>query len=324
MKFGKIIAVLFTTVLTVSATGTAYATECSGESDHAYGEQNSVVNIFFNTLTEEEWEQIKAEVLASWPGMTEERLNALRIEWEALKDVEPYFPDGYHIRTEGERTRLYNGNQPQRDCWWCYQLGNYSEWLHTDSEGYCYEDQWFYEDGKWYYFDGISMFAGDWKEIDGEWYYFFGNQKSKAYQNPNGKVSGEMLAGQWLGPDYTCQFGTWYYLDADGRMVTGWQQIDGKWYHFADNGEIDMGWLRDGEKWYYLSPNMNDCAMVTGWQKIDGKWYYFDRSGRMRQGWLRDGIAWYYFDENGAMLSNCSRTIDGVNYRFGDSGEWMK
>ena len=30
--------------------------------------------------------------------------------------------------------------------------------------------------------------------------------------------------------------GTWYYLDASGRMVTGWVTIDGTRYHFASSG----------------------------------------------------------------------------------------
>ena len=30
--------------------------------------------------------------------------------------------------------------------------------------------------------------------------------------------------------------GTWYYLDASGKMVTGWVSIDGKRYHFASSG----------------------------------------------------------------------------------------
>ncbi|MBR1390572.1 MAG: choline-binding protein A [Lachnospiraceae bacterium] len=65
-----------------------------------------------------------------------------------------------------------------------------------------------------------------------------------------------------------------------------------------------LGWLKDKDKWYYLSTDINDCSMTTGWEKIDGKWYYFD--------------------ENGAMLSDCSKTINGVRYQFGASGAWIK
>ena len=30
----------------------------------------------------------------------------------------------------------------------------------------------------------------------------------------------------------------WYYLGTDGKMVTGWQMINGAWYYFYSNGEM--------------------------------------------------------------------------------------
>ncbi|MGN0261948.1 MAG: hypothetical protein ACI4B9_03765, partial [Eggerthellaceae bacterium] len=31
--------------------------------------------------------------------------------------------------------------------------------------------------------------------------------------------------------------GNWYYLSkSTGKMLTGWQKIDGKWYYFDSNG----------------------------------------------------------------------------------------
>ena len=43
--------------------------------------------------------------------------------------------------------------------------------------------------------------------------------------------------------------GSWYYLNSNGSMVTGWVKVSGKWYYLKSNG-----------------------AMVTGWQKIRSCW----------------------------------------------------
>ena len=48
----------------------------------------------------------------------------------------------------------------------------------------------------------------------------------------------------------------WFYLDSEGIMQTGWQEIDGERYYFDEEG-----------------------VMQTGWQMIDGIWYYFIESG---------------------------------------------
>lgn len=300
MKSTKLTAALLTTALTLSMTTPAFATENQSDTDAVYGEQVSIANVFQTSLTDEELQAARAAALASDPTLTEEDLEQLRLEWEYSKESESWIPEGYHLKEEDGKTRLYNGSEIQRDCWYEEQ----SLWVHTDSEGFCYENRWFYENGKWYYFDGIYMSQAGWKQIDGKWYYFFAEPKSIAYSRSDGKVQGEMLASQWLGFEYTCWYGTWFYVDADGRMVTGWQNINGKWYYFDTNGSIRLGWLKDKDKWYYLSTDINDCSMTTGWEKIDGKWYYFD--------------------ENGAMLSNCSKKINGVRYQFGASGAWIK
>ena len=65
--------------------------------------------------------------------------------------------------------------------------------------------------------------------------------------------------------------------------------------------------------------------MLTGWQEIAGKWYYFNETGVMLLGWQQlswNGVtSWYYFDPNdGSMVSDACRNIDGTNYCFNGSG----
>jgi glucan-binding YG repeat protein len=43
----------------------------------------------------------------------------------------------------------------------------------------------------------------------------------------------------------------------------------------------------------------------------------------MQTGWLQSGGYWYYLDENGAMLTDTTRTIDGKACRFDASGRWQ-
>lgn len=68
----------------------------------------------------------------------------------------------------------------------------------------------------------------------------------------------------------------WFYLNADGNPVTGWQQLGGIWYYLDNFGIMQTGWQWLDGAWYYLDVS---GAMLTGWQQIDGQVYYFEPSG---------------------------------------------
>lgn len=58
-----------------------------------------------------------------------------------------------------------------------------------------------------------------------------------------------------------------YYLDEKGRLVTGWQQIDGERYYFSKK----------------------TGAMLTGWNGIGKKQYYFSEKGvLLKNTWIGD------------------------------------
>lgn len=59
----------------------------------------------------------------------------------------------------------------------------------------------------------------------------------------------------------------WYYLDKDGYMKTGWQQINGIWYYMDQSGVMQNGWFKDNDKWYFLLPNGAMAVNTT----IDGR-----------------------------------------------------
>lgn len=82
-----------------------------------------------------------------------------------------------------------------------------------------------------------------------------------------------------------------YIFDKSGAMVTGWYAIDSYERDFA-TGEM---------------------------VKTAKTWYYADSNGVAHDGWLLDNGAWYYLDE-GYMVTNTSRNINGKNYGFNKSG----
>ena len=116
-----------------------------------------------------------------------------------------------------------------------------------------------------------------WVQEGGNWYYYDANGV---------KVTG------WQ------KIGNWYYFDNDGVMQTGWINDGGTWYYLRASGAMHTGWLSSGNKWYYLKPS---GAMATGWEKVDGVWYYFSGSGAMVTGWQKIGGSWYYLQPSGAM-----------------------
>ena len=302
MKFRKMKAVLLTTALTVGMAAPAYAAENPGNTGITYGEQTGVVNAFNTPFTEEEWQKIKAEVMAKDPNMTELLVESLRAEWEFDWDDAPD-PEYERLEKEdngsGEKIRLYKGDTAERNQWYEVNDVLYS-WVHSDNEGYLYQNQWLNENGRWFYFGEDYYMSQGWKQIAGDWYFFVVHRTAPISGD---RAFGEMTANQWLDFRYTYE-NTWYYVDASGKMVTGWEKINGKWYYFDENGRIKSGWLKDGDKWYYLDEYRDDYSMVTGWRQIKG--------------------TWYYFDESGAMLSNCTKKINGVNYTFSASGAWIK
>lgn len=105
------------------------------------------------------------------------------------------------------------------------------------------------------------------------------------------------------------------YINADGKTVTGFQQIEGKTYYFDEAGLMTCGWLElDGNTYYFA----HDGSMVTGWQKIDGSSFYFRESGTMVIGWLSIEGQKYCLTANGP-VSGVSE-VDGTRYLFREDG----
>ena len=100
---------------------------------------------------------------------------------------------------------------------------------------------WNLEDGTWkYYLDSTGRcVCNTWYlDTDGKWYWFNG--------------AGEMVTNVW----YQYQ-DSWYYLGADGAMMTGLQSIDGKWYYLDQEGKM-------AEEPVILTPDQNGALSYPG------------------------------------------------------------
>ncbi len=106
-----------------------------------------------------------------------------------------------------------------------------------------------------------------------------GVSKTEAEANQNGWAgtgnewrmlqNGKVLTKQWY---KDAGDGKWYYLNEDGKMAYGWNQIDGKWYylnlsHDRTFGAMQTGWVNSNENWYYLG---EDGAMWYSTVTPDG------------------------------------------------------
>ena len=186
-------------------------------------------------------------------------------------------------------------------------------------------------DGTWYYFtDPQAQPLTGWVKSSGKWYWLLPDK------------NGAMAVSQWVEPGD----GKRYYVKADGRIATGWFQVDGDWYYANKSGAVQQsGWVKSGGKWYWLLgdsqgkmavgqwienngkryylTSKGPGQMATGWFQVDGDWYYANKSGAQQMsGWLKSGGKWYWLqgDKQGRMLSNATSTIEGQHYSFASDG----
>lgn len=134
-----------------------------------------------------------------------------------------------------------------------------------DSKSYMISNDW-YEDGSdWYYLSDNGMaLKNSWKKLGDKWYYFdFSSVMLKNTSEMIGSYTyafsgnGVMLTNRW----YKDYYGSWYYLNSNGKSHKGWKKMGGKWYYFDQY---------DGEMYANVS------------RYIDGKYYSFNSSGHMK------------------------------------------
>ncbi|WP_455456384.1 glucosyl transferase [Streptococcus salivarius] len=154
--------------------------------------------------------------------------------------------------------------------------------------------------GRWYYLEEDGKKAKGLKEIDGKLYFFSNNPMNK-YETH------EQVRGQLARPYFYISFpnraedNPTYYFDAEtGAAVTNqFIYADGHWYYFGNDGK----------------------ALLFD-QVINGQHLYFDYQGKQVKGdFVTDYKGTRYYDENsGELVTNQTRTINGVTYHFDENG----
>ena len=154
--------------------------------------------------------------------------------------------------------------------------------------------------GRWYYLEENGKKAKGFKEIDGKLYYFSNNPMNKYETN-------EQVRGQLVRPKFYISFpnraedNPTYYFEAEtGAAVTNqFVYADGHWYYFGKDGK----------------------ALLFD-QVVNGQHLYFDYEGKQVKGdFVTDYKGTRYYDENsGELVTNQTRTINGVTYHFDENG----
>ncbi|WOA66690.1 cell wall-binding protein (plasmid) [Bacillus mycoides] len=104
--------------------------------------------------------------------------------------------------------------------------------------------------------------------------------------------SGNVIKNSWVN-----QGSGYYFSDAEGALLKGWQEIEGETYYFQENGKVVLSDSNIGA--------------------IDEKWYHFNDKGALqRSAWQEDGYGLHYSDASGAFIENGLREIDGKIYYF--------
>jgi len=159
------------------------------------------------------------------------------------------------------------------------------------------KEGWQKENNQWRYYENNQP-VSNWKKIAGVWYYF--NQDGIMLSNTifNDYLlnnSGALTESSWVKID-----NQWYYATEDGKVTrNNWKKIAGVWYRFDENGIMISNAVYDD----YLFKSSGALA-ENSWVKIADKWYYGNQEGKInRDKWANIDGLWYRFDESGAMLS---------------------
>lgn len=180
---------------------------------------------------------------------------------------------------------------------------------------------------KWYYFLPSGAMATGWTKINDKWYYFDCQRDSFAdamdYDYSTAYDKYEYAYGT-MAEDYLELNGKTYYFGKDGKMRTGWVQLNGGgWRYFGTSGAQAFGWNKISNKWYYFDEY--GIMRSDTWEYLGGRWYYFETSGAMVVGWKLIDNEWYYFESSGAQAT--SKWIDGLYYVKEDgtmaTNEWI-
>ena len=193
---------------------------------------------------------------------------------------------------------------------------NKTDWVKASDGWYDY----------WYYYENGKLVTNSFKVIGSKKYYFSESGKmysgevleygDKAYYvDQNGVVIEKTNA--W----YQDEDGELYYYKEDGSLaVRGIYTIGDKKYCFDIYGKLQKN-IAYYQYSYYITDDGGALLLSKGWKFVNFEWRYVQENGTLlRNSFLTEGNKKYYLDDNGAMVTNDVRMIDGTYYAFNENG----
>ena len=274
--------------------------------------------------------------------------NMFRNEIKEINDKKYYFADDGKMKTgfvdfQGASYHFASDGAMDTGSW--FNKENI-EFYYSDSNGIVQKNKFIDIDGVTYYYtaDGTVQHEG-WAEIDGKTMYFRKDgsffKKTNVTFVPEGENmeyriyfgdDGHMLRNEFVGE----RDGEIYDYDNDGKfkdvtMNTGfWLNKEDEEYYYSDSdGIVQKNKFVDVDgRTYYLKA---DGKRQYGWAEIDGKTMYFSNKGdghMVRKGWVyvippEGGVGerYYYFGDDGNMIRNEIKEINGKKYYLADDGK---
>lgn len=169
-----------------------------------------------------------------------------------------------------------------------------------------------------------------WVEENGRWYYYTSSKK---------RLEDTCKELDYAAIGKKC----WFCFDSDGVMIADQEwEYKGKTYTFDENGVrsesyvnddgmlIDpslSGWVPIDDCWYYYKNGKPVTGLKTLEYKGGSGKFYFDEYGEMQVGFITvesKGKEYdVYFDEKiGNMITNTTKEIDGITYKFNKDGTY--
>ncbi len=159
--------------------------------------------------------------------------------------------------------------------------GNYVEYCFNNNGAWVTNPGWhsWQEDNytHWVYINDDGNLAEGWKKINNRWYYFYKETKRMA----TGVVK------EWDYKTNTPYIQHFFSEDGSWDSSEGWKSYqdlqsspDLEWAYVEANGRLASGWKKIGGQWYYFDEGTG--FMVKGTRHIDGKLYEFNSNGTLK------------------------------------------
>ena len=219
------------------------------------------------------------------------------------------------------------------------------KWYWLKADGTRAASEWITYDNNRYYFDGDGVMYTGMKEVDGTRYYF--HSWGGVYRNESFTWQGKKYWAKDDGTFYTgvCDInGKKYYFLEDGEQITkeGWYLTNGTYYWINKDTSLQTGWVKYDNNWYWMKEDgtMASSEWITydknryyfrSWGGMyknafityDNNLYYLGSDSKMAIGWQSIGGNTYYFRNWGGMITG-KQVIDGKTYVFDEDGKLVQ